>query len=384
MTLLQKILAPTWMLLLAGLISSCALPSGNNPPPRPENGISITVSPDDPKSLIVHGIPPDLLTPIGKGGGALRVTVADAPPGAPALSGSLRREGNDLVFTPRYPFEPGLNYRADLALPPTQPSFASSFSTYIKIPAPPATPIIKIEAIYPTADELPENLLKFYIQFSGPMSRGEAYRHIHLLDDSGHAVAAPFLELGQELWNPEMTRFTLFFDPGRIKQGLVPRLEMGLALERGRFYTLVVDADWQDADHHPLVTAARKKFCIIAADSQQPDPARWQFTAPHSASLEPLTIRFEKPLDHALLERVLSIQDAAGQMISGKIMISNHEQQWSFIPDSPWRPGKFALVVQTILEDTAGNSIGRPFEVDLNKPPAATVPATIELPFEVR
>jgi hypothetical protein len=47
----------------------------------------------------------------------------------------------------------------------------------------------------------------------------------------------------QELWNPEMTRFTLFFEPGRIKQGLVSRQELGPSLTSGRTYTLVIDPD---------------------------------------------------------------------------------------------------------------------------------------------
>ena len=60
--------------------------------------------------------------------------------------------------------------------------------------------------------------------FDAPMSRGEAYRHIHLVDaKTGREVEAPFLELGEELWDGDFRRFTLLCDPGRVKRGLKPR-----------------------------------------------------------------------------------------------------------------------------------------------------------------
>ena len=71
------------------------------------------------------------------------------------------------------------------------------------------------------------------------MSRGEAYRHIRLLDATGKPVAAPFLELDEELWSDDGKRFTLLFDPGRIKRGLKPREELGPVLEAGKSYELV-------------------------------------------------------------------------------------------------------------------------------------------------
>ena len=82
-------------------------------------------------------------------------------------------------------------------------------------------PLIELaRQVYPSADRLPENQLKFYLHFSAPMSQGDCYRHIKLLDARGKAVDLPFLELDQELWDPTGTRFTLFFDPWRIKRAI--------------------------------------------------------------------------------------------------------------------------------------------------------------------
>jgi hypothetical protein len=196
-------------------------------------------------------------------------------------------------------------------------------------------------------------------------------------------VPAPFLELSEELWNPQMTRFTLFFEPGRIKEGLVPRQEMGAALVRGRSYTLVVDGGWRDGENRPLVETARKTFRVVAADHAQPDPSRWQISSPVAGTKEELSISFDEPLDHAMLGRVLAVRDAAGRELPGTTAIDEHEQRWVFTPLLPWQRGRHAVVVESILEDMAGNSIGRAFEVDLNKGSAADKPEVVEIRFEV-
>jgi len=46
--------------------------------------------------------------------------------------------------------------------------------------------------VFPSADKLPENHLRFYLHFSAPMNRGEAYAHLKLLDENGKEVARPF------------------------------------------------------------------------------------------------------------------------------------------------------------------------------------------------
>ena len=54
-----------------------------------------------------------------------------------------------------------------------------------EVPEADAVAATVVEEIYPTADVLPENHLKFYLHFSAPMSRGEAYLRVHLLDEAG-------------------------------------------------------------------------------------------------------------------------------------------------------------------------------------------------------
>jgi hypothetical protein len=312
----------------------------------------------------------------------LRLFVADAPTGAPSVSGIVTRRGGQLVFSPRYPFEPGVSYRAEFQaslLSPGQPTVLSQLS----IPAPPSQAVTRVEAIYPSGDELPENLLRFYIYFSGPMNLGEAYRRVRLVDDKGQTVARPFLELEEELWNPQMTRFTLLFDPGRIKHGLVSQMELGPALVAGRTYKLVVDAGWHDAQNRPLAQPTSKTFRTTPAQRGRPDPAQWKITLPHHDSTEPLVVVFDRPMDYPMLQRVISVRELAGTSVSGTITISDHERKWSFTPRSSWQQGNYHLAVQTILEDPAGNSVRKEFEVDLNAPAPADAPDDLKIPFQV-
>jgi hypothetical protein len=85
---------------------------------------------------------------------------------------------------------------------------------------------------------------------------------------------------------------------------------------------------------------------------------------PAAGSREPLTVRSPEPLDHALLEHLVWVERDGGEL-EGEARVAGGEREWSFTPATPWRPGPHRLVAQSTLEDLAGNSIGRLFEVDV-------------------
>jgi hypothetical protein len=284
----------------------------------------------------------------------------EGPAGLPPLLGVLRREGDVLFFTPRFDLQPGLRYRAVYR----EPNGAQA-AQILEIPAPPASPATRLERIDPSPDVLPENLLKFYLHFSAPMTRGEAYRRIHLLDAQGRAVEMPFLELEQELWDRDLRRLTLLFDPGRVKRDLLPNQEVGTPLHDGGAYTLVVDRDWQDAQGKALAGEARKTFRVGPADHEPPRVSDWQLSRPRAGTRDPLVARFAEALDRALLESVLEVRDSSGAPVPGVITVEAGETRWRFTPREPWSAGGYSLRTAMILEDLAGNSLGRRFEVDV-------------------
>jgi hypothetical protein len=222
------------------------------------------------------------------------------------------------------------------------------------------------------------------------MSQGNSYGYVHLRDDKGAEIDRPFLELPQELWSPDGTRLTLLFEPGRIKRGLVPRAEQGPILVAGRTYSLSIDGKWPDAAGRPLKEPVRKSFRAVAAEADRPDPSTWKIESPTVGSRGRLVVRFPKPLDRAMLERVLRVCPLAESAVTknelaGGVEVADEETRWSFTPRDPWSAGRYALVVSTILEDRAGNSIRLPFEVDLNRPqPTRPSSAVVQIEFTVR
>lgn len=288
--------------------------------------------------------------------------------GLPSMAGNYRVDDAGIQFRPAFPLEPGVSYRAVLRLdrlPGPRDADTKLMTSSFLIPVLKREPSTVVRQIYPSGDVLPENLLKFYLHFSAPMSRGQIYQYIHLLTGTGGEVELPFLELDEELWNPDMTRLTLFIDPGRIKREVRPLEEIGPALEQGKHFKLVIDRDWQDARGNPMMAAFEKSFAVGPPDREAPDPKRWAIESPRHETRAPLTINFGKPMDHALAQRMIHVTDSAGEAKAGKASLTHQEQRWLFEPDHPWKAGAHQLIVQTTIEDLSGNNIGKPFEVDL-------------------
>ncbi|MBL9166437.1 MAG: hypothetical protein JNN07_01710 [Verrucomicrobiales bacterium] len=312
------------------------------------------------------------------------------PPGTQPTETSLCMLGDydlrddRLRFTPAFDLSPGMWYLAVLDSPHSPEASGARLRTIktLRIPAPRLPRSTVVTKIYPTGTALPENLLKFYLHFSAPMSRGQIYQHIHLRREGGRDVELPFLEIDEELWNPEMTRLTLFIDPGRIKRGVRPLEEIGPALEQGGRFELVIDQDWQDASGTPLKRSAAKRFTIGPADREPLDPRSWDIDAPRSGTRQPLRLWFNESLDEALLRHCLDVIDTEGHAVEGSVRIGPEERAWEFRPDHPWSGAEMAIRIRTTLEDLAGNNIGKAFDVDVfDRVPLPTRTPFLLVPF---
>ena len=290
----------------------------------------------------------------------------------PSMAGAYEVEANTLRFTPRFPLEPNITYRATF-----RPAPGKAISATHRIEAKPSESTTVVRSIRPSASTLPENILKFYIHFSAPMSGGRIYDHITLRDSSGKSVELPFLEIDEELWNPDMTRLTLFLDPGRIKRGVKPLEDIGPSFHAGKTYTLTISDHWLDATGAKLKKGFEKKFSVTEADRDPPDPTQWKI----EASKEEVTVTFGEPLDHAIIQRTIGVVDARGNRIRGRSELRDEERVWVFRPAKPWENGPFQVVIPTLIEDLAGNNIGKPFDVDLAQGERRITNDYIRLPF---
>jgi len=308
--------------------------------------------------------------------------------GLPAMAGTYAVEERRIRFTPRFPLEPGVDYRAVFRpgrLPGNRAINETPVVAHFRMTAARHAPSTVVSQVYPSGNVLPENLLKFYVHFSAPMSRGDIYRHIRLRDEGGAEVELPFLELDEELWDPELKRLTLFIDPGRIKREVRPLEEIGPALQEGGQFTLVIDRTWEDGRGVPLKSSFEKVFRVGAPDRDAPDPARWVLHPPPAGTRTPLRIDFDEPMEHALARRMIRVVDGTGEPIAGQPSLGRHERRWEFQPARVWTAGEHEVIVQTAIEDLAGNNIGKAFEVDLlDGDPRQLTRQMVRLAFSVR
>lgn len=331
------------------------------------------------KSVEVSGLPESFMhRTLEQWAESLRVTVAGIKNDASLLGTHTLLDGT-LKFEPRFPFEPGVKYRAIFKQGDAETSHEFT------IPKPKVVPGT-VSAIFPSAGTIPENTLRFYVHFSKPMSKGNIYKHIELRNDTDKKVVElPFLELEEELWTRDQTRVTLLIDPGRIKREVKPREELGPTLEARKTFTLTVSKAWRDADGEPLKETFRKTFTVGKSDRDPIDPEKWTLAEPKAGGRDALRVSLGKPLDSGLLQRLVIVEDAAGKELEGTVTLAKNESVWEFVPKKPWPAGKLALRIMTHLEDPCGNRVGEPFEVDLLVPVGKPSDATsVTRAFEVK
>jgi len=164
-----------------------------------------------------------------------------------------------------------------------------------------------VTSIYPTTRYWPKNILRFYIEFSDPMSEDQVLDHIHLVDEYDNKQIGVFLDTIRELWAPNKKLLTVLFDPGRVKMGLRAHSQLGRALKQGQEYHLVVEQNMLDFRGNKLRENYNKTFFVQDEILTQLDINSWKFILPNVNSFEPLKLIFPKPLDRSLLEVFIQV-----------------------------------------------------------------------------
>ncbi len=282
------------------------------------------------------------------------------------MAGHFEIDDDAICFIPRFPFLDGMCYSLLVDSAPEERGVDSLEVWTIQRPVREDKQTTDVVAIYPTADELPVNQLRLYIHFSGPMSEDWAARAVRVRRrDNYKRLEGVFLVMEPELWDPERRRLTLLLDPGRIKRGLVPNEEAGYPLLEGVPVIVTIATDFRDAAGRPLRNGAERDYEIGPPVRVRVNPADWRCHCPTAGSTDPLTVEFDRPLDHALLQHSLWVNDGAGVALPGQGSVGAGERCWRFEPHSPWEAGQHQVTVDPGLEDLAGNSLIRVFDRDL-------------------
>jgi hypothetical protein len=287
--------------------------------------------------------------------------LADNKTPGPSMFGKYERAGNELAFTPRFPLSAGASYRATLRVAGKSTSLDHAMPA-LAAKAPPT--VVKI---YPSADVLPANHLRFYIYFDRPMRGGkELFKHLVILDDKGKEIEEPWLV--DEIWDEENNCLILYIHPGRIKWGVELRELMGPVLHEKRNYTLVVRKEWADLEGNKLGKDTIKKFSTTPEDRVRIELSDWKLTAPKAGTRDAVTLTMSKSIDYRSLQTGLTVTNAKDQLVAGKIAVGKDQKSWQFTPAQPWQDELYSVNVHPDLEDTAGNTPSRPFDMDLNSP----------------
>jgi hypothetical protein len=89
-------------------------------------------------------------------------------------------------------------------------------------------------------------------------------------------------------------------------------------------------------------------------------------------------------MNYVLLQRMLRVSKSDAT-VAGQVAVDRQESCWRFTPSQPWSAGDYRLVVDTALEDLAGNSIALAFDIDVFEQVHEQIAtSTIALPFTVR
>jgi hypothetical protein len=318
----------------------------------------------------------------------IRVKVADAEgmdgEDLPDLSGDVAVRGGRVCFLPDFPFDRGVRFLAVLDLGVLGPARGAVLTREFSIPRETAPAEPEVSQVFPSANVLPENLLRFYVRFSNPMRRGRAENNIELLGPDGRPAPDVLYRAPIELWDNSMKCLTILLDPGRLKRGVGPNRMLGPPLEAGRRYTLVVGAGMTDVYGYRLRDRFSKSFIASQPIREPVAVAGWKITAPSADGYDPLEVIFSRPLDWAQLWHGITVASEDGERASGKVDVDEGETRWRFTPDTPWRMGHYSLRVSPDLEDICGNTYYTPFDGPLRPADELAHEKDVRsIPFEV-
>lgn len=329
-------LAATWVCCALSMATQSLAQDGQIEPPKtPDSSVVYTLS-ERPTGLSDD---PEFQVFVGPSG---QCCTNKSP-----ISGHYSFEELKVTFTPAFEFLEGQTYTVQ-----TRHGALSEFKITPKV----AQPRPEVLAIYPGGGQIPENTLRFYIEFSTPMMPHRAEDFIALVDDTGAVDDAAFMMFKQEIWNEDRTRLTLLMDPGRIKRGVAQNMTLGPAIEETRRYALVVRAGWPGATGPHVASRYENSFVVSPALRARPSLNDWDLSLPTIGTRSRLAIAFDRPFDAVQTSHNIRIINAKGQGVTGDITLDASQTYWTFAPDKPWTSGTFEIVIDAHLEDVAGNN----------------------------
>jgi hypothetical protein len=289
-------------------------------------------------------------------------------PNAQAVLGNYSIENNHLYFTPKFLPDAKINYFVTFSYPQLALLLSDEIAeqnVYTDVASfePPATSQPEVISFIPELDEVPANLLRFYVYFSSPMSLLQnPYDFITIVDKNGKELIDPFVVIPEGLWNINHTRLTLLLHPGRVKQGVGPNMKQGDVLLAGNSYTLKINADWKGASGEPLKQSFSQTINATNPLRGAMNINSWALKAKVNNGIGILTVITDHPLDQPLAQRMIFLRNGEGQILPAQINFESPEQIQIL-----WRSegsNKLELLIDPRLEDVCGNTPHYAFDLE--------------------
>jgi hypothetical protein len=221
----------------------------------------------------------------------------------------------------------------------------------------------KVVQVLPLTATVPQNVLRFYLHFSAPMSFDNPYHYLSILDEHQQVVPDAFVEFSEGLWDKQRMRLTVFIHPGRIKRGVGPNVKQGMVFQPGHNYRLKLDKRFKDFRGVELAADFYKEIKVSAPVFEKVKPDSWQLTLPEPNTMQALEITPERAVDPALALRMITVLDKATQTeVQGNMAFDEQGITLRFKPAQRWQAGAYQLSIEQRLEDLAGNTLGWAFD----------------------
>ncbi len=287
------------------------------------------------------------------------------------IEGHYSQSADTITFEPRFPFIPGVGkYQAvidwqtlwqdtadDTRIYPERTDF--SFQPEAMTAA-----TTRVVSLFPDAMEIPENILRIYVNFSGPIARGSLSDWIRLETEEGGEVSAFFLDNREPLWSRDRTRLTLLLDPSRVKRGVLANRTIGRALRQDKTYRLIISSKMIDAAGHSLLGDFEHIFTVGPPVEMALTMDDVHVSKIKVGTSEPIEISFLSIMDYFQLSERLTIKRDGQDIVAGRLSIGTQPSSVMFTPELPWQAQDYVLHIASDVEDVSGNTFLASFDQD--------------------
>ena len=274
------------------------------------------------------------------------------------LIGNYKAENNHLTFTPQHNLGRGLEFEAQ---------FYNNSDTIKKRFF--ITPLLisndslsRVIEVFPKSNQVPGNILLFYVLFSQPMKDEVlAFKHIKIIDSAGKEKEMPWRNKSQWINNKILV---MMVHPARIKRGINSFAELGELFGFNKEYKLVITTELRDEFDRKLVKEYTKMFSIIKEDRDMPEIKYDEFKIPKRNTKESLVIKFNEGMDYLSVLSAVKIKSLTdNKYVEGEITYTDNDQSWNFIPKNNWQNIKYQVIFEKELADFSNNHVHRLFEI---------------------